>query len=199
MAIIVRDFRNTQSASRQLAIVLLSLPLLLLPGAANAEETSHHVVIVGAGAAGLYAAYTLDNLGFDVLVLEAQDRIGGRVHPVWQSDPNFWIDSGDLSVITAEAGGEEVESSKNNFLQDDIDATFPGRLQECFTYDSDQQVVFESGGWHADATVRYPGDTSNKNTPEIYDYWNFYSHIDNGKNHAAGISVLDDLAAGGSH
>ncbi|MFB3117693.1 MAG: NAD(P)-binding protein, partial [Myxococcota bacterium] len=33
-------------------------------------------MIVGAGAAGLYAAYTLDNLGYSVLILEATDRHG---------------------------------------------------------------------------------------------------------------------------
>ncbi|XP_074656129.1 lysine-specific histone demethylase 2-like [Tubulanus polymorphus] len=40
----------------------------------------HRVVIIGAGAAGLGAARHLQNLGAEVLVLEAQDRIGGRVH-----------------------------------------------------------------------------------------------------------------------
>lgn len=37
------------------------------------------VVIVGAGAAGLAAAYLLERYGIDTLVLEASDRIGGRV------------------------------------------------------------------------------------------------------------------------
>lgn len=37
------------------------------------------VVIVGAGLAGLCAAYELDKLGFDVVVLEGQAHCGGRV------------------------------------------------------------------------------------------------------------------------
>jgi monoamine oxidase len=38
------------------------------------------VIVVGAGLAGLCAAYELVALGHDVTVLEAQDRAGGRVH-----------------------------------------------------------------------------------------------------------------------
>ena len=37
------------------------------------------VVVIGAGAAGLQAAYDLEQLGLACVVLEAKDRIGGRV------------------------------------------------------------------------------------------------------------------------
>ena len=40
----------------------------------------HDVVIIGAGAAGLAAAKTLSSAGLDVCVLEARDRIGGRIY-----------------------------------------------------------------------------------------------------------------------
>ncbi|MGA1213783.1 MAG: FAD-dependent oxidoreductase, partial [Solirubrobacterales bacterium] len=43
------------------------------------------VVVVGAGMAGLGAARTLREAGCRVVVVEARDRIGGRVHTVeWQ-------------------------------------------------------------------------------------------------------------------
>lgn len=48
------------------------------------EETE--IVIIGAGAAGLAAARELSNAGRSVVVLEARDRIGGRInthHDVW--------------------------------------------------------------------------------------------------------------------
>jgi monoamine oxidase len=40
-------------------------------------------VVVGAGMSGLACASNLAEKGHRVLVLEARDRIGGRVHTVW--------------------------------------------------------------------------------------------------------------------
>jgi len=39
----------------------------------------HSAVIIGAGFSGLAAAYKLKTAGWDVTVLEARNRIGGRV------------------------------------------------------------------------------------------------------------------------
>ncbi len=38
------------------------------------------VAIIGAGLSGLLSAYRLKNMGYDVQVLEARNRIGGRIH-----------------------------------------------------------------------------------------------------------------------
>src|SRR5438876_257571 len=38
------------------------------------------VIVIGAGAAGLAAARDLADRGADVLLLEARNRIGGRIH-----------------------------------------------------------------------------------------------------------------------
>jgi len=40
------------------------------------------IIIIGAGAAGLMAAYKLSKAGKSVVVLEAQDRLGGRIHTI---------------------------------------------------------------------------------------------------------------------
>ena len=39
-------------------------------------------IVIGAGVAGLAAARQLRKRGLEVLLLEARDRIGGRVHTV---------------------------------------------------------------------------------------------------------------------
>jgi monoamine oxidase len=37
------------------------------------------VVVIGAGFAGLAAAYELESVGYRVIVIEARDKVGGRV------------------------------------------------------------------------------------------------------------------------
>lgn len=52
--------------------------------ASDAESTqdTKKIVVLGAGLAGLTAAWELTKAGFDVTVLEAQSRVGGRVYTV---------------------------------------------------------------------------------------------------------------------
>ena len=50
------------------------------------EVGARRVVVVGAGAAGIGAASTLRDRGIDVVVCEARERIGGRVHTVALGD-----------------------------------------------------------------------------------------------------------------
>ena len=56
------------------------LAALAMLGAAT--TTSLDVIVVGAGAAGLAAAQTLQQLGFKAVCLEARSRAGGRVPSV---------------------------------------------------------------------------------------------------------------------
>jgi monoamine oxidase len=52
------------------------------PVAADGQGGGRRVVVLGAGLAGLAAAYNLMRHGYDVIVLEAQGRPGGRVETV---------------------------------------------------------------------------------------------------------------------
>src|SRR5260370_5889137 len=47
-----------------------------------ARPHPNHIVVIGAGAAGLMAARELGRSGRKVTVLEARDRCGGRIHPL---------------------------------------------------------------------------------------------------------------------
>ena len=64
-----------------------------MPGQAEKITSRHDVIVVGAGFAGLAAATDLRDAGRDVLLLEARDRVGGRVESVTLSD-GARIDSG---------------------------------------------------------------------------------------------------------
>ena len=51
------------------------------------SDTTYDIIVIGAGVAGLAAAGRLVAAGKRVIVLEARDRIGGRIHtihdPAW--------------------------------------------------------------------------------------------------------------------
>ena len=56
-----------------------SLGIALAPKDVFAQKRKKSCVIIGAGFSGLAAAYKLKNAGWNVTVLEARERIGGRV------------------------------------------------------------------------------------------------------------------------
>ena len=49
----------------------------------------HDVIIIGAGPAGLSAAFWCDELGLDTLVLEQAEQVGGQLHRVYNPVENY--------------------------------------------------------------------------------------------------------------
>ena len=87
-------------------------PLTLQKGEAHGTK----VVILGAGVAGLSAAYELGKAGYDCTVLEARDRVGGRnwsirrgtriemndgTRQVCEFDPEMYLNSGPARIPSA--------------------------------------------------------------------------------------------------
>ncbi len=67
-------------AASTLGLFLLGACRTVAAPAEPARPIERPVIVVGAGVAGLAAARALHDAGRDVVVLEARDRIGGRIH-----------------------------------------------------------------------------------------------------------------------
>lgn len=71
----------------------------------TAHEVQADVVVIGAGVAGLSAATRLRERGFDVAVVEARERVGGRL----------WTDTIDGAML--ELGGQWVSPDQSALLE----------------------------------------------------------------------------------
>ena len=96
-----RNFLKNSTA----ATTGLLLPISL---AASPKKTSKKVVVLGAGLAGLTAAWELVQAGHEVIVVEARNRSGGRV---------LTLREGFSPGLTAEAGGMSFNDNYFNLLR----------------------------------------------------------------------------------
>jgi monoamine oxidase len=74
--------------------------LLIPAGFAPAQVTpeARKVIVIGAGLAGLVAAYELTRLNYDVRLLEAQKRVGGRVLTIRDFDEGLYGEAGAARI-----------------------------------------------------------------------------------------------------
>jgi polyamine oxidase len=86
------------------------------------DRSDEHIVVIGAGMAGLAAARRLTDAGVHVTVLEARDRIGGRI----RTDDTLgvpvdlgasWIHGTDGNPLTELAGHVGAATVATDFLQ----------------------------------------------------------------------------------
>jgi monoamine oxidase len=78
-----------------------AFPMALFPmqGTLERKNTAKKIIIIGAGLAGLSAAYELTQAGHDVIVLEAQKRPGGRVRTLRDPFPDgLYVDAGATRI-----------------------------------------------------------------------------------------------------
>ena len=94
---------------------LLTGTALMLSGpaafAARSGAAGKRIVVVGAGFAGLAAAYELKSVGYDVTVIEARNRTGGRVLSFGDFVPGKNVEGG-ASKLTVKAKGKASKKLK---------------------------------------------------------------------------------------
>lgn len=143
------------------------------------------VAIIGAGAAGLAAARTLEGSGLSVLVLEARDRIGGRGHTIiLPGDIPFdvgcgWLHSADKNpfVAIAEQLNFEVDRNRPPWREQNDDRGFPARERAEFIaaldafYDRAEQAS-ENDSDSAASNYLEPGNRWNPMIDAISTYVN---------------------------
>lgn len=93
---------------------------------ATTDTTGFDTIVIGAGVSGLTTARLLERLGRRVVVLEARDRVGGRVHTV-RADGHItdhgasWIhgiDDAPLHEVTEAIGMRPVEFTVGSYQPD---------------------------------------------------------------------------------
>jgi monoamine oxidase len=129
-------------------------------GRTFAQGRAGRVVVIGGGFSGLTAAYELSKVGYDVTVVEARNRVGGRVisfsdlvpgknvegggeligsnHPTWLAyGKQFGLEFLDVTEEDAEApiviNGKRLSSDESDALWEDLEKTFNLMLADAAT------------------------------------------------------------------
>jgi monoamine oxidase len=108
--------------------------------ATPARAASPSVLVIGAGLAGLSAARDLQSAGAKVTVLEARDRIGGRI---WTS--RVWPD------LPMDMGASWIHSTKGNPLTKLADQAAAARLATSY----DSAIALDAAGQEIDLSSAY--------------------------------------------
>ena len=92
-----REFLGDLSCAAALASLMPGVAVASSRGGLLLAGTAQNVVVLGAGLAGLSAAYELEKAGHNVTVLEARKKPGGRVRTFRDFDSGLYAEAGPVS------------------------------------------------------------------------------------------------------
>ena len=134
-------------------------------GFALPQGSAGRVVVIGGGFSGLASAYELTKAGYDVTVVEARNRVGGRVlsfsdlvpgknveggaeligsnHPTWVAyAKQFKLDFLDVSEEDAEfpviLNGKRLTADESEKLWEDLEKAFAGLYPDAAKVDAER-------------------------------------------------------------
>lgn len=138
----MKDFTIIDRNRRRdlLKLLILGMTSTIISNPLNAKEQSfkyNKVIIIGAGISGVAAAQKLQSQGYDVLIIEARDRIGGRI---WSDESlGFPVDLG-ASWVQRSSGNPITKIAKKYNIKTVVDDDY----WEFF--ESNGQIMSESSG-----------------------------------------------------
>lgn len=131
------NMKRRQLLKLTAASIMVSATQSLRSATALTTLNDVDVVIIGAGIAGITAARTLVDLGYKVIILEATNKIGGRVQTSWSLGAPF------------EVGAGWIHGPKGNPISELADAVGA----ETYITDDDDFLVLSSDGNRQDETI----------------------------------------------
>ncbi|XP_041796276.1 L-amino-acid oxidase isoform X1 [Chelmon rostratus] len=112
-----------------------------------ATKTPQHVAIIGGGIAGLTAAKFLEDAGHKVTIIEASDRIGGRIETFRNRREGWYAEVGAMRIPSFHkillSFASKLQVSLNHFIQDDINTYYlvNGVLQRTYAVENNPGVL----------------------------------------------------------